>query len=409
MITKKIPLERFRNKPVKVAFFSNSPTLPTGYAKVIRELTTRLNNDSRFEVIIYDENWSGPEALWQGIRVYGIPATPPLPNHSMVKGFVEVWKKTQPEVVVFLEDSFTMYNYGFEGLVSFPAKRVFYIPLDGEWIPSTGIGVIRTMDKLVAMAEFTRKELVKEGFPSEVIWHGVDLNLFHPVTLDYQQQLKKKYGFKEDDFIIFNYGRNTNIRKNNQGMIRVLTKYLKTAPSNHKALLHIMKYDIRDNNLDEYKKRHMKIEFGDESVTDRIIFSGEQKEDKEIAEMIQMSDLVISASTGEGFGLLMAEAMACAKPVIHTDYTTPHELLIDTRRGVGPRGWVVPIAITNVAGLNTAHAFVDQDKFVNIIREVIADPDEMKRRGMNGRVFVEKFLNWDYLVEEWKRVILNMV
>lgn len=410
LLTKKI-VEPKRTRPVRVAFFSNGPSLPTGYAKVIREIVTRLAKDSQFQVIIYDENSNIPQSEFMGLPVFGIPNFGSMDR--VAEGLVQVLKQTQPDILFILEDSFTLFNFGFERMIKLPCKRVFYIPLDGKWIPNTGIGVIRSMDKIVAMAKFTQDCLATEGFESDMIWHGVDTFLFEPVTPEYQKALKKKFGFDENDFIIYNYGRNSNIRKNNQGMIRILAKYLKDAPANHKAFLHIMERDRLDNDLIDYINRHITLEFGEE-VTKRIVFSkhndyNNAASDQEVAAMMQMCDLVISASTGEGFGLIMAEGMACGKPIIHTDFTTPRELLIDESLGVGPRGWVVPYAIEHIAGLNTGHVFVDQDAFVDAIKYATSHPEECKVRGTNGRIFAEKYLNWDYLVEQWKQVFLRLV
>jgi glycosyltransferase involved in cell wall biosynthesis len=403
-----------RDRPVKVAFFSNGPNLPTGYAKVIREITNRVSKDIRFEVSIINENWFGDaKESWNGMDMYALPVqmTPNGPNRSSTAhAFHKVCERIQPDMVIFLEDSFTMHDFGFEGLMKTPYKRVFYIPLDGEWIPETGVKVIRTMDRLVSMAKFTQDCLKKEGFDSDMIWHGVDLELFHPVSSSAQKELKKKYGFKEDEFVIFNYGRNSNIRKNNPGMLWILAKYLSQAPPNTKAYLHILDPEFPGNNLIDYLTRHLSLEFPPE-VLQRIVFSNFRTErpasDKDVAEMIQMSDLVITASTGEGFGLIMAEGMACAKPVISTDYTTPHELLIDTSLGVGERGWTVPIESKFVAGLSTAHAYVNKEAFVDTIHLARNNPDEMRKRGFNGRKFAEEHLNWDYIAEQWKELILK--
>lgn len=400
---------------LRVAFFSNGPHLPTGYAKVIREISSRLNKDPNYEVVIVNENeYTGRHGEWNGMPVYGLTVpiqmvgnNPEPAREKIVDGFLNAMKEIQPDIVVFLEDSFTLRNFGFEKISKTPYKRVFYIPLDGDWIPDIGINVIRSMDQMVGMSKFTQNSLAKEGFDSEMIWHGVDLEHFCPVAPEHQAMLKQKYGFKPDDFVIYNYGRNSNIRKNNQGMLWIMAKYLSEAPENHKFLFHTLQPDFPGNDLIDYISRHLTIEF-DEGVVNRLKFSpftvNNPASDQEVAEMIQMADLVITASTGEGFGLIMSEAMACAKPVISTDYTTPWELLTDTSQGIGERGWLVPVGATFVAGLNTEHAYVDKMKFVETLKEVISNKKEMQRRGFNGRLFAERYLNWNYLVEQWKKL-----
>jgi glycosyltransferase involved in cell wall biosynthesis len=192
----------------------------------------------------------------------------------------------------------------------------------------------------------------------------------------------------------------------------ILAKYLSTAPKNHKAFLHILDPQFEGNDLFDYRDRVLSLEFS-KDVLDRIVFSNFRSDqpatDNDVAEMIQMSDLIVSASIGEGFGLIMAEAMACAKPIIHNEYTTPKELIADTSMGIGPRGWIVPTNNTFVASLNTEHAYSDRDTFVRMLHQVVTDRQEMFTRGQNGRLFAEKYLNWDYLAEEWKKIFREVI
>lgn len=421
MIKKKKVYFPALGRPIKVCFYSNGPAHPTGYAKVIRELTTRLSKDPRFDISIIDEGFFGNEVKsWKGIPV--IPLQLPFRTNNQGKqepvreksaeAFIEAVKQLQPDVVIFLEDSFTLRNFGFEMICKTPYRRLFYIPLDGDWIPDIGVNVVRSMDRLIAMSMFTQNSLAKEGFDSDMIWHGVDLELYSPISKEFQTVIREAYDFDKDDFILFNYGRNTNVRKNNQALLWIMAKYLSTAPKNHKFLFHTLDPDFEANNLKNYMERHLSYEF-DKDVLDRIIFTNADKKnppsDADIAHMIQLSDIVVTASTGEGFGLIMAEAMACGKPVVSTNYTTPWELLTDTSSGIGERGWLVETGAEVVASLNTEHAFVNKTKFVEILNKITKDTKELQKRGLNGRIFAEKYLNWDYLVEQWKEIILEEV
>lgn len=415
MNTKKV-FKPVNNRKIKVAMFTNGPELPTGYARVLRELAKRIVKDNNFEVIIFNETSFHREPYsFMGIPVYSLPikiVNGQADRGSTAEAVVKLLEEHKPDVLWILEDSFTLHNLGFDKIIRLPTKRVFYIPLDGKFIPDIGVNPLRTMDKIVSMSKFTQDSLHEEGFESAMIWHGVELDLFTPVSPKYQAQLKQKYGFRPDDFVLFNYGRNTNIRKNNQGLMWILAKYLSTAPKNHKAFLHILDPQFEGNDLFDYRDRVLSLEFS-KDVLDRIIFSNFRSDqpatDNDVAEMIQMSDLIVSASIGEGFGLIMAEAMACAKPIVHNEYTTPKELIADTSMGIGPRGWVVPTNNTFVASLNTEHAYSDRDAFVRMLNQVVTDRQEMFIRGQNGRLFAEKYLNWDYLAEEWKKIFREVI
>lgn len=399
-----------RGRPLRIVMMSNGPEIPTGYGKVLREIAIRLSKDDRFEVhIINENNINGKTYNFQGIPVH-CPQLEKPEMHRLHEGVFRILEEIKPDVFWVLEDSFTLSNFGIPNLSHYPVRKIFYVPLDGGNIPDIGVASIRSMDDIVAMSKFTQKNLEREGFNSEMIWHGVDLEQFSPVSETHQKALKKKFGFGEDDFIVFNYGRNSNIRKNNQGLLKVAAAYLKNAPKNHKFLIHTLQAEQPGNDLIDYKERILSIDY-DKTVLDRIIFTPftDQKfaPDGIVAELMQMSDLVITVSIGEGFGLIMAEAMACGKPIISNAYTTPQELLEEPVGDLGPRGWIVPNTTPFVAHMNTEHAYADYDRFVNTMNKVVANPLEMKARGVRGRIFAERYLNWDYLTEEWKKILLK--
>jgi len=152
----------------------------------------------------------------------------------------------------------------------------------------------------------------------------------------------------------------------------------------------------------------MGIEYGKNYLGTQIIINTKGSDankslsDQEVAETIQMSDLVVSASLGEGFGLLMAEAMAAGKCVVHPQYSTPIELLDDESLGVGKRGIVVPSKVDVISSYNVQHGFVDAKDLACAIEEAYSDKDKCDEMGRNGRIFAERYLDWDDLVfNQW--------
>ncbi|ABF42306.1 glycosyl transferase, group 1 [Candidatus Koribacter versatilis Ellin345] len=74
--------------------------------------------------------------------------------------------------------------------------------------------------------------------------------------------------------------------------------------------------------------------------------------------------------------------MSCGRPVIYAV------------RGEGVRlmersnaGWVIPP--------------MDPDALVGAILEMVANPDEVQRRGENGRRYIEQHMTWEILVRDW--------
>jgi glycosyltransferase involved in cell wall biosynthesis len=77
---------------------------------------------------------------------------------------------------------------------------------------------------------------------------------------------------------------------------------------------------------------------GNSSSTPRVIFVGRISE-KEKPDYIRLADLFVMPSSGEGFGIVLLEAMACGIPVIGSTIDGSREALRDGRLGtlVDPR------------------------------------------------------------------------
>jgi len=416
----------FKEKPVyKVLWVSNTPSLATGYAKVSRELCSRLANDPQFDVLVQgfqkmDPNGQ-PQQFMNFMNINIVPGViDPNKREDYDKQVVWTAQQYQPDVILFLEDGFTLHNLGMKNLAGLPIKKIHYKPLDGEVVETTAIDVQRMVDMNVPMADFTRDELLKEGYLNvwDTVWHGIDLEKYYPVTVVEQRRLKQKHGFKEDDVVFYNYSRH-NMRKHDQALLEALTIYFlkPETPKNSYAFLHIMDHrNVDVGDLEDFCNRVLYLKYGVNYLAEgRFIFNKKASHqnpasDDEMAEYMKMCDFVLSSSSGEGYGIIMAEAMATSKICIHAGYTTPKELLVDERGGIGSRGFAIPYQTPFYSSFNTRHAHVDPNVMAEKIDEVVrTDPAVVKQMGVNGRKFAERYLCWDNLAEEFKKVIKFVV
>jgi len=93
---------------------------------------------------------------------------------------------------------------------------------------------------------------------------------------------------------------------------------------------------------------------------------------RDIPELVsQMSILVHASTTGEPFGQVIAEGMACSKPVVATNGGGVPEIVED-----GVTGLLVPMN--------------DADSMANAICQLLSDPDKANQMGLQGRQRVEK-------------------
>lgn len=261
------------------------------------------------------------------------------------------------------------------------------------------------------MARFTEQELRKEGFDSKTIWHGVDHTQFKPVNKEMKTFIRKKHGFKEDDIILFNYGRNSP-RKNNQTLIKAAALACLKNPK-IKAYFHIIKNnDISVCHVNDYVSRILKLELGVDLLNKQLFFTdGTGKSDTDIVEMVQMSDVCISANIGEGFGIINAESMACAVPIISNKYTTGGELIEDIYDDeIGPRGLTIKPVLLNTSSFNVTHGFIKPEDLANTIISFLSSQEYKNNMfGKNGRKFVEKYLTWDTIAKQFDDTFTELV
>jgi glycosyltransferase involved in cell wall biosynthesis len=119
--------------------------------------------------------------------------------------------------------------------------------------------------------------------------------------------------------------------------------------------------------------------------------------DEGLRVLFSAADLMVSPTMAEGFGLCLAESLACGTPVVATDYSAVPEV-------VGPGGVLVPVRshITNAY----AHewALVDEEQMTAAVARLLAKPAERASLGLLGRMYVRKY-TWSAAVDVFDRLI----
>lgn len=119
--------------------------------------------------------------------------------------------------------------------------------------------------------------------------------------------------------------------------------------------------------------------------------------DEELRTLYCAADLMVSPTMAEGFGLCLAESLACGTPVVATDYSAVPEV-------VGPGGVLIPITglITNAY----AHewALVDEARMTSETARLLAKPAQRASLGMLGRMHVGKY-TWSAAIDVFDDLI----
>ncbi len=192
--------------------------------------------------------------------------------------------------------------HGFHFFKGAPTKNwMFFYPVEKLLAHYT--------DKLITINQedynlaVTKKFKTKDGIV-KVNGVGVDLSKFSVATPQAKAELRKEYGFAEDDFILI-YPADYSYRKNHEMLFETVYKLKDEIPT-IKVLM-----PGQQQKLAEYTK--MVKELGIEKHIDMLGYR------RDIPKLITLSDVSVSTSRQEGLPVNLIEALAIGKPIVATD------------------------------------------------------------------------------------------
>lgn len=327
---------------------------------------------------------------------------------------LELLAEVMPDVVVILNDPHVMTNLLFKNSHD-PEKILLrlrpiigYLAIDGVNYPPAWTELTKFMAP-VAMGAFGAQQL---PVPAKVIHHGVDHNLFRPISEDRprvlsngkeissKREAKEAFGFDPDGFLVLRVDRNS-IRKDFGATWRALVPFMKRH-SEAQAYFHTKGNDpaggpifpaMWTRDMDTIERFQLP---SDESYN---TFRGWP--DVDLAGLYNAADLFVSTSMGEGFGLTLAEALASEIPVVAQKCSAIPEV-------VGPGGVLVdpgPV-VTAPAGHDLRVA--DVPAFTRAIEKLYQNPDRRAELGRAGRRHVIESFDWDEKAQQFSELIVQI-
>lgn len=167
-------------------------------------------------------------------------------------------------------------------------------------------------DFILAVSNFTASKLVdvqKVDSKKIKLFHNTLDPFFElPGAFEKPQYLKKRYNILNGEKIVY-----TMTRMSSREKYKGYDKVIEALPSLVKKYPGI-KYII-GGKADEAEKIRVENMVKEKHLQDHVILSG-FIEDEEVVDHFQLADVFIMPSSGEGFGIVFIEAMACGLPVI---------------------------------------------------------------------------------------------
>ncbi len=205
--------------------------------------------------------------------------------------------------------------HGFHFYKGAPLKNwILYYPIE-KWLS-------KYTDCLITINEEDYNTAIKKHFKANNIkWvHGVGIDLcnFKPQVSEEKSQIRKEYGYNEDEFILL-YVAELSYRKHQDLLINV-ARILKSKIPNFKVLL------VGTGSLfEQYKK--LIIEF---NVDNQVELLGYRND---ICNLMLLSDVAISTSRQEGLPVNVMEAMATGLPLVVSDIRGNSDLVKNEENG----------------------------------------------------------------------------
>ena len=330
---------------MRIIIITDSPHIPTGLARVGRELALGLyghGHDMAYLGLFHHSEIPqanlGPVKCWfTNDNLYGQGV------------FDRIVNRFQPDAVLTIGDMWNFWHIADHSVCK--TRKFFqwvaYLPVDGEpiggGIPPDQIHILEDVDWPIAYTRYAERALRQSVRDEEfltrlrVIYHGVDPELYKPISPEEKMAAKERFKVG-DKFLFLTVCRNQS-RKNIPELLRAWKIMSESPEARGRVMLwpHMFFNDPSgwkiDSLLDIIKLRNDSVIYYEQ------VAHGEHEmlllPESEVTVLYQIADAFVLIS-GEGFGLPTLEAMATGIPCVLLDYAASSELGADGRAEMIP-------------------------------------------------------------------------
>lgn len=262
-------------------------------------------------------------------------------------------------------------------------KYICITPLESDPLCMTWASLLRQMDKVFFISQLGADEAQKAGVDAEHIEIGIDTNAWRLRTKKEYEEIRKKLGFEEDDFVIITVATNQERKALGRGF-QIVSELKKLHGVKVKHIL------VTNEQSSVGWKPYDLAYLLDISQEFRLFNSGISFTD--LFMLYCGADAYLSCSQGEGLGLPIMEAMSMGLPVVGNNTGAITELLSDEKE---MRGWIANWQswYYNPFG-NQRRYDIDINDAVSKLLEVRERKDLVEERVNRARAYMES-RNWD--------------
>lgn len=330
-----------------------------------------------------------------------------------------LWTMWEPEAMLLVADPRAAHlrlehdNGSIAKFIGSGKPALNYVPIEGRGLPKS-VRTIYNFLTPVAMSSFGQAQLEETlERPVALALHGVS-DEFRPITPADPAILNgQPVGTPDDAKRVLGFAGKTVIlradryilRKNYPAYFRTLQPLMEQHPD-LLAVAHTVPVDdigwgdIRELVSKLPGARMSRLGWGHPQVHLTLghdSFRG--LSDEGLRVLYSAADIYYSPTMAEGFGLCLAESLACGTPVVATDYSSITEV-------VGPGGILVPPAAMFTSPYAVDWGIIDEPQAIAALDRLISRPALRRRLAAAGRKHVAQF-TWASAVDVFDDLLVG--
>jgi len=335
----------------RIFWFSNSPDAPTGYGTQSAQVVRRLKKRGHDVAVAANFGQQLTMGKWNGIPVY--PQGYDGYSQDIVGSHWQHFaaQSDDPAVMVTLFDVWTLKAPVFANI----PRIVSWVPVDHMNVPPAVLSWVQCENVTpVAMSEHGQQAMERAGVESVFIPHALEKH-WKPSEADDPWPGR---------FVVTIPNANKGVLPSRKAWGENLLAFAMFAQNHPEALLYLHTEARPQHGIDL-----VALVKACGIPPEQVVFADQYDHrmgvpDDVMAQIYTRSDVLLSASAGEGFGLPVLEAQACGTRVVVSDFSAQPELVGDGFKVEVQPQWnptqgawfCTPIVASIVEGLEWAHA-----------------------------------------------------
>jgi glycosyltransferase involved in cell wall biosynthesis len=392
----------------RILYYGDAPVVATGFGTVSRNILVPLYNTGDYDITVLGINYWGdphkcPFPIWPvGFNKEKDPYGRESVQHRIANSDFDILMMTQDSFILeFIRDFLPQLKFSNKKF-----KSIVYFPIDGvpkkSWVEAMAVA-----DYPVTYTQYGYEECIKacESIKNKlrVVPHGINAGDFYPISYGEMWDFRRRYfGPMADKFIVTNVNRNQQ-RKDIPRTMFAFREFLKKCP-NSVLYLHMA---VRDQgwNLDEVCTS-MDLVINRDVIFPQNFGPNQGFPVSVLNKIYNASDVVVSSTTGEGWGLAQVEAMATRTPIISPDNTACSEIVGKDRGLLVRSGHDIDYYAVLPNDNEVCRPLISVSDMADALEKLYNDEVLCMKLGEAGYEWITNNLVWDkHITKQWKSIV----